>query len=96
MSHGMSPQERGRRGAEARWKKVHEQQGNPGAKSGSESDREVAIDPSQRVKKDLSHGMSAHDRGVLGAQARWAKAHGQIGAEAGEPGPEKTPKTRGA
>ena len=33
------------------------------------------MSPSERGKKGISHGMSPHDRGVKGAQARWAKAH---------------------
>jgi hypothetical protein len=33
--------------------------------------------PSQRGKKGISHGMSPHERGVRGAQARWGKAYGE-------------------
>jgi len=43
--------------------------------------------PSERGKKGISHGMSPHDRGVLGAQARWAKAH--AAQEAHKDVPEK-------
>ena len=43
--------------------------------------------PSERGKKGISHGMSPHDRGVLGAQARWAKAHS--GQEAQKDVPKK-------
>jgi hypothetical protein len=33
------------------------------------------LTPSERGQKGIPHGMSPHDRGVLGAQARWAKVH---------------------
>ena len=51
----------------------------------------VPMSPSERGKKGISHGMSPHDRGVLGAQARWAKVH--AGPEAQK---EATDKGRGA
>jgi hypothetical protein len=44
--------------------------------SGPETEEEHHVmTPSERGKKGISHGMSPHDRGVLGAQARWAKVH---------------------
>lgn len=94
-----SPQERGRRGAEARWAKARQKteavvseeanaegdetrtsrSGRPTrshasklSKAGEEPHR---MSPSERGKKGISHGMSAHDRGVKGAEARWGKVH---------------------
>ena len=40
-----------------------------------QKEHEHNVSPSERGKRGISHGMSPHDRGVLGAQARWAKAH---------------------
>ena len=33
--------------------------------------------PQERRRKGISHGMSPHDRGVLGAQARWSKVRAE-------------------
>jgi hypothetical protein len=75
ITHGMSPQERGRRGAEARWKKAHEAGGEVEHAEPSASETHSGPESHGAVGKQPSHGMSPHDRGVLGAKARWAKAH---------------------
>ena len=85
ITHGMSPQERGRLGAEARWKKAHETAGATEQHQSSESDVQSPTSPSRRTKKAPSRGMSPHDRGVLGAQARWAKAHPKEAGSHAEP-----------
>ena len=41
------------------------------------------LSPQERGRKGISHGMSPHDRGVLGAQARWSK--GREGKEVASP-----------
>lgn len=76
MSHGMSPQERGKRGAEARWHKAHPEEGQvPEEEEHHSGGRNEPMSSQEKGKKGTSHGMSPHDRGVLGAQARWGKAH---------------------
>ena len=82
ITHGMTPQERGRRGAAARWKKAHES-GESAGEEVKTAGHESPVSPSAKGKKAAPQGMSPHDRGVLGAQARWAKAHAQAG-EGGE------------
>ena len=53
---------------------------------GETGEEQHPMTPSQRGKKGISHGMSPHDRGVRGAQARWGKAHGE--QQKGETEPE--------
>lgn len=95
MTHGMTPQERGRRGAEARWGKTHEggSEEVKGVEPGQEEHQPMS--PSQRGKKGISHGMSPHDRGVLGAQARWAKAHPEGSTSPAEQHPTEASGQRG-
>jgi hypothetical protein len=72
MTHGMTPQERGRKGAEARWGKTHE--GEPEESQGigrTGQEEHQRVSPSHRGRKPITRGMSPHDRGVRGAQARW-------------------------
>lgn len=80
MAHGMSAQERGRKGAEARWGKTHEGDPEEGYGNGRTGHGEIQrIPSSQRTGKLVTRGMSPHDRGVRGARARWSKAH-QVGS----------------
>lgn len=84
---GISSQERGRRGARARWNKAHigtkdavpanvlvtGDETTASRSEAVEKEEHKPLSPSERGKKGISHGMSAHDRGVKGAEARWGK-----------------------
>jgi hypothetical protein len=87
MQSGMSPQERGRRGAAARWSQARESGTNVSAArdySGSEPG-ELGEATGEIPSEDVGSGdktqspvssprrMTPHERGVKGAQARWAK-----------------------
>lgn len=88
MQSGMSPQERGRRGAAARWSQARESgtevpaaQEYSGSEPGSselEATGEIPLDDlgsGDKPQAPISspRRMTPHERGVKGAQARWSK-----------------------
>lgn len=106
----MSAQERGRRGAEARWNKARggeeqeeeeevygetgqgygqgygqgQEQGQYQTQGPGQGQGHEPMSPQEKGKKGMLHGMSPHDRGVRGAQARWGKKQPQQGEGAEE------------
>lgn len=47
------------------------------ASGGQAEPEQHPLSPQERGRKGISHGMSPHDRGVLGAQARWSKVRAE-------------------